>query len=65
MNIILNGAKRDITGQTVADVLIEIGLETARVATALNGEFLPAPQRSTTSLAAGDTLEVLSAMQGG
>lgn len=65
MNIILNGEKRNIKALTVADVLVEIGLETARVATALNGEFLPAPQRSTTSLTEGDTLEILSAMQGG
>lgn len=65
MNIILNGEKRETRGLTVADVLVEIGLETARVATALNGEFLPAPRRSATNLAAGDTLEVLSAMQGG
>jgi len=65
MNIILNGEQREISGTTVADVLAEIGLEKARVATALNGEFLPAALRRETRLAAGDTLEVLSAMQGG
>lgn len=65
MNIILNGEKREIRGLTVADVLVEIGLETARVATALNGAFLPTPRRAETKLADGDTLEVLSAMQGG
>ncbi|GGA67286.1 thiamine biosynthesis protein ThiS [Nitratireductor aestuarii] len=65
MNIILNGEQREISGTTVADVLAEIGLEKARVATALNGGFLPAALRRETRLAAGDTLEVLSAMQGG
>jgi len=65
MNIILNGEQREISGTTVADVLAEMGLEKARVATALNGEFLPAALRRETSITAGDTLEVLSAMQGG
>ena len=65
MNIILNGEQREISGTTVADVLAEMGLDKARVATALNGEFLPAALRRETRLAAEDTLEVLSAMQGG
>ena len=65
MNIILNGERSEIHGVTVADVLAEIGLEKARVATALNGEFLPASQRAETKISAGDALEVLSAMQGG
>lgn len=65
MQITLNGQRRQITGPTVADVLVEIDLATARVATALNGEFLPATARATTVLAEGDALEVLSSMQGG
>lgn len=65
MNIILNGERRQVTGPTVADVLAEIGLGTARVATALNGEFLPAGLRAATTLTDGDALEALSSMQGG
>lgn len=65
MQIMLNGQRRQVTGPTVADVLAEIDLATARVATALNGEFLPATARATTVLAEGDALEVLSSMQGG
>lgn len=65
MNIILNGERRQVSGPTVADVLAEIGLGTARVATALNGSFLPAGQRATTTLTDGDALEALSSMQGG
>ena len=65
MNINLNGERREIRGETVVDVLAEIGLETARVATALNGEFLPASLRGETKLSDGDALEVLAAMQGG
>lgn len=65
MNIILNGERRRVTGPTVADVLTEIGLAEVKVATALNGEFLPAARRDTTELADGDALEALTAMQGG
>lgn len=65
MNIILNGTRRSITSTTVADVLVEIELGQAHVATALNGNFLPASQRASTTLNEGDTLEVLSPMQGG
>ena len=65
MQIMLNGERRQITGPTVADVLAEIDLASARVATALNGEFLPAAARAATVLTEGDALEVLSSMQGG
>lgn len=65
MNIILNGERRDVTAETVAELLAEIGLASAKVATAINGEFLPAAKREATRLSAGDALEVLSAMQGG
>lgn len=65
MNIILNGEARALRGPTVADVLREIDMAEARVATALNGNFLPASLRVTTELKDGDALEVLSSMQGG
>lgn len=64
MNIILNGEHRKLRGPTVSDVLDEIGLTQARVAVALNGEFLPAGLRMT-KLDDGDRLEILSSMQGG
>ena len=65
MNIILNGTRRTTTSRTVADLLVEIDLAQAQVATALNGNFLPANQRAATALTEGDALEVLSPMQGG
>ena len=65
MKITLNGAARDLTGPSVQDILTEIGLGTARVATALNGNFLPAGNRAATTLKDGDALEVVAPMQGG
>jgi sulfur carrier protein len=66
MQIILNGAARDVSDQAdLAAALLELGFADAVVATALNGQFVPAPARSATVLASGDQLEVLAPMQGG
>lgn len=64
MQIEVNGTMQDITTATVAAALEELGWGTARVATALNGQFLPAAARAETQLRPGDRLEVLTAMQG-
>ncbi|MDS9466856.1 sulfur carrier protein ThiS [Paracoccus sp. MBLB3053] len=65
MKITLNGEPRDLDGPTVQDLLAEIGLGAAKVATALNGTFLPAGRRGSTTLKDGDALEVVAPMQGG
>ena len=65
MKIEVNGEARDIDGATVADALGELGWGAARVATALNGTFVPSAARDSTPLSAGDRLEVLAPMQGG
>ncbi|MBD9528026.1 sulfur carrier protein ThiS [Paracoccus sp. PAR01] len=65
MKITLNGEARDLAGPTVQDALVQIGLGEAKVATALNGGFLPAPSRAATQLKNGDALEVVAPMQGG
>ncbi|OOL19722.1 hypothetical protein AL01_01805 [Bombella intestini] len=46
-------------------LLTELGLEQAVVATALNGDFIPAGQREQIVLKAGDQVEILAPMQGG
>ncbi len=65
MRIEVNGEARDLTAATVAEALAELGWGAARVATALNGEFLPGAMRADTALKEGDRLEVLAPMQGG
>ena len=65
MNITLNGESRRLDGPSVQDALEQIGLGAAKVATALNGAFLPAASRATTTLKDGDALEVVAPMQGG
>lgn len=65
MKIEVNGDMHEISAATVQDALAELGWGDARVATALNGEFLPKAARATTNLTDGDRLEVLAPMQGG
>lgn len=65
MNIQFNGEARDISANTLADALTELGLAGARIATAVNGEFVPAAMRSTHKLAEGDRIEAVAPMQGG
>ncbi len=65
MRIEVNGEAREVTAATVQAALVELGLGAARVATALNGVFVPAGARAGQPLAEGDRLEVLSPMQGG
>ena len=54
-----------LDSQTVAEALAAEGLADARVATALNGAFVPAGARAATPLGEGDALEIVAPMQGG
>lgn len=65
MNIVLNGEKIDVSSSNLAKALSELGYSEAKVATALNEEFIPENKRSYIELDAGDRLEVLAPMQGG
>ena len=65
MKIEVNGEAQEVDATTVAQVLAALGWGEARVATALNGTFVPKTQRDATPVADGDKLEVLTAMQGG
>ncbi|MGR3628561.1 MAG: sulfur carrier protein ThiS [Sulfitobacter sp.] len=65
MKIEVNGEAREVTATQLNAVLVELGWGEAKVATALNGNFVPAGARGATMLRDGDRLEVLTAMQGG
>ncbi|SLN36129.1 sulfur carrier protein ThiS [Pseudoruegeria aquimaris] len=65
MKITLNGESRETEARTLAELLAEIGLAEAKVATAVNEAFVAAPARATHALEAGDRIEVLAPMQGG
>ncbi len=65
MKLLLNGTPREIDARTLTDVLVAEGLGTAKVATAVNGSFVPAGLRATTDLRDGDAVEIVAPMQGG
>jgi thiamine biosynthesis protein ThiS len=65
MKLLLNGAPIDAQVATLADLLLAEGFGDAKVATAVNGAFVPAPARPDHALSPGDAVEVLAPMQGG
>ncbi|MDH5410660.1 MAG: sulfur carrier protein ThiS [Alphaproteobacteria bacterium] len=65
MKISVNGKMHNVAAHNVAHVLEELRFDGTMVATAVNGEFVPAVSRAEQCLAEGDRLEVLRPMQGG
>ena len=65
MTIILNGEMREVSASVLADALVELGYGTACVATAVNGDFVAAARRASTTLSTGDAVEVVAPRQGG
>lgn len=65
MTIVLNGEKVEIKAASLIDALVELGYQDAKIATAVNEEFVPETLRATIALNDGDRLEILAPMQGG
>ena len=65
MNIVINGENVETKNENLVALLSELGYGTAKVATALNEEFIPVTSRSGIHLKNGDRLEILAPMQGG
>ncbi|MBS0994533.1 sulfur carrier protein ThiS [Gluconobacter cerinus] len=65
MQITVNDELHEVHARTLGAVLDELGYGKARVATALNGFFIPANQRSAQTVEEGAVLEILAPMQGG
>jgi sulfur carrier protein len=63
--IIVNGAPLVTAAVTVAALVDEQGFANVKVATAINGEFVPERMRTATSLRPGDRIEILTVRQGG
>ena len=65
MRIVLNGEPAEVNAATLAAALEELGYGEGPFATALNREFVPAPERAETRLAEDDAIEIIAPMQGG
>ncbi len=64
-SLFVNGEARAIEAATLAQVLEALDFTDAQVATALNGEFVPARARAATPVKDGDRIEILAPRQGG
>ena len=65
MRLVVNGAEREVAAATLAATLAALEYGEAKVATALNGEFVPARAREATPVKDGDRIEILAPRQGG
>jgi sulfur carrier protein len=65
MRLVVNGEMQDVPAATLAEALQSLDLADAKVATALNGEFVPARARAATLVKDGDRIEIVAPRQGG
>ena len=65
MTIVINGEQTEVKAPTLAALLSELQLADAKVATAVNGDFVPERRRAERHLADGDRIEIVAPRQGG
>jgi sulfur carrier protein len=65
LSVTVNGAAQRTVAATLSGLLADLGYSDARVATAVNGEFVPARLRAERPLAEGDAVEIVAPRQGG
>ncbi len=66
VNLLINGDPRSVPSDcTVAELIDALGLETRRIAIAVNRDVVPRSAFTTHQLAADDRVEILEAVGGG
>ncbi len=66
VNLLINGDPRSVPSDcTVAELIDTLGLETRRIAIAVNRDVVPRSAFTTHQLAADDRVEILEAVGGG
>jgi sulfur carrier protein len=65
MRITVNGEAKEIAAANLGEALAALDYADAIVATALNGEFVPARKREAAGLKEGDRIEIVAPRQGG
>ena len=65
MNIQLNGEQKEIEATTIAQLVIELGLEKRMLAVEQNLEVVPKSKYADTMIEAGDRIEVVHMIGGG
>jgi sulfur carrier protein len=65
LRITVNGEPRQMQERTLAELCASLGYGEAKIATALNGSFVPATRRAQTLLQDDDRVEIVGPRQGG
>lgn len=65
MHIHVNDEEREVRAAVLTHVLDELGYGNAKVATAVDGIFIPTSRRAAHRLHEGARLEIVAPMQGG
>ncbi len=65
MRISVNGEMQMTEAATLAELVETLGFGDAKIATALNGSFVPARSREEARLSDSDAIEIVSPRQGG
>ncbi len=65
MRILVNGTPHDVASGTLAAALAELGYAQRRVATAVDGDFVPAASRERQALHPDCRIEIVVPTQGG
>ena len=63
--IILNGESKTVDAKNIVELLNTFDYQSDKVAVAINGEFVPRSNYESQNLNENDSIEVLSAVQGG
>lgn len=65
MEIQLNGEPREVSADTIAALVAEVGLDIRKVAVERNLEIVPKSLHATTALVDGDRIELVQFVGGG
>ncbi len=65
ISLMVNGERRETRAETLSDLIANEDFGDRRIATAVNGTFVPQRERGERRLESGDRVEILSARQGG
>lgn len=65
MRLIVNGETLEVAATTLDAALVELGYKGAKLATAVNEEFVPAALRGSCAISDGDRIEIVAPRQGG
>jgi sulfur carrier protein len=65
LKIMVNGEPQVTEAETLEELCAALGYRDMKVATALNGGFVPAAQRGSTPLSFDDRVEIVAPRQGG